>query len=155
METWTVKPVCPRVEILTALFRNLGKGKVKHILVQALRLCRGRMAHRRGRGIALLFIDHGTRRGWGVSVTPRPLYVGGNRWQRCVSNILCAFNSIKKKKLTASFHGVASFEKKKLCKILKLHKRIFFFCSQQENKNNIADPWPGFVDILGSTNPTF
>ena len=26
------------------------------------------------RGIALLFLDHGTRRGEGVSVTPRPLY---------------------------------------------------------------------------------
>jgi hypothetical protein len=27
-----------------------------------------------GRGIALLFLDLGTRRGWVVSVTPRPLY---------------------------------------------------------------------------------
>ena len=26
------------------------------------------------RGIAPLFLDHGTRRGWGVSVTPRPLF---------------------------------------------------------------------------------
>ena len=45
---------------------------VKSILVQALRLCTGRTAHRGSRGIALLFLDHGTRRGWGVSVTPRP-----------------------------------------------------------------------------------
>jgi len=29
------------------------------------------------RGIALLFLDHGTRRGWGVSVTPRPLFTPG------------------------------------------------------------------------------
>jgi hypothetical protein len=29
------------------------------------------------RDIALLFHDHGTRRGWGVSVTPRPLYTPG------------------------------------------------------------------------------
>jgi len=39
-------------------------------LVQALRLCTGR-------GIALLFLDHGTRREWGVSVTPRPLFTPG------------------------------------------------------------------------------
>ena len=29
------------------------------------------------RGIALPFHDHGTRRGWGVSVTPRPLFTRG------------------------------------------------------------------------------
>jgi len=39
------------------------KVKVKCTLIQALRLCTGRMAHRRSRGIALLFLDHGTRRG--------------------------------------------------------------------------------------------
>ena len=39
--------------------------------MQALRLCTGRTAHRGSRGIALLFHDHGTRRGWGVNVTPR------------------------------------------------------------------------------------
>jgi hypothetical protein len=49
---------------------------VKCTLVQALRPCTGRTAHR-GRGIALLFHDHGTRRGWGVSVTPRPLFTPG------------------------------------------------------------------------------
>jgi hypothetical protein len=27
--------------------------------------------------MALLFFDHGTRRGWGVSVTPRPLFTPG------------------------------------------------------------------------------
>jgi len=32
------------------------------------------MARRGSRGIALLFHDHGTRRGRGVSVTPRPLF---------------------------------------------------------------------------------
>jgi len=36
--------------------------KVKCTLVQALRLCTGRTAHRRNRGIDLLFLDHGTRR---------------------------------------------------------------------------------------------
>jgi len=48
--------------------------KVKCTLVQALRLCTGRTAHGRSRGIALPFLDHGTRRGWRVSVTPRPLF---------------------------------------------------------------------------------
>jgi hypothetical protein len=50
---------------------------VKCTLVQALRLCTGCTAHRGGRGIALPFLDHGTRRGWGVRVTPRPLFTPG------------------------------------------------------------------------------
>jgi hypothetical protein len=37
----------------------------KCTLVQALRLCTGRTAHRESRGIALPFHDHGTRRGEG------------------------------------------------------------------------------------------
>ena len=53
------------------------KVKVKCTLVQALRLCTGRTAHRGSRGIALPFHDHGTRRRWGVSVTPRPLFSPG------------------------------------------------------------------------------
>jgi len=28
-------------------------------------------------GVEVLFLDHGTRRGWGVSVTPRPLFTPG------------------------------------------------------------------------------
>jgi len=51
--------------------------KVKCILVQALRLCTDRTAHRGSRGIALLFLDYGTRRGWGVSVMPWPLFTPG------------------------------------------------------------------------------
>jgi hypothetical protein len=53
------------------------KVKVKCTLVQALRLCTGRMAYRGSRGIALTFHDHVTRRGCGVSVTPRPLFTPG------------------------------------------------------------------------------
>jgi hypothetical protein len=45
--------------------------------VQALRLCTGCTAQRESRCIALLFHDHGTRRGWEVSVTPRPLFTPG------------------------------------------------------------------------------
>jgi len=48
--------------------------------VQTLRLCTGRMAHRGSGGIALVFLDHGTRRGWAVSFTPRPLFNPGKTW---------------------------------------------------------------------------
>ena len=58
---------------LTLLLRIRGV-KVKCTLVQALRLCTGRTAHRGSRGIALPFHDHGTR---GVSLTPRPLFTPG------------------------------------------------------------------------------
>jgi len=51
------------------------KEKVKCALVQALRLCTNLTAHRESRSIDLLFLDHGTRRRWGVSVTPRPLFI--------------------------------------------------------------------------------
>ena len=51
--------------------------KIKCTLVQALRLCTGRTARRGSRGITLLFHDHGTSRGWGVSVTPQPLFTPG------------------------------------------------------------------------------
>jgi hypothetical protein len=53
--------------------------KQKVHLCTALRLCTGRTAHRGSRGIALSFHDHDTRRGGGVSVTPRPLFTPGNR----------------------------------------------------------------------------
>ena len=56
---------------------NIWGKKVKCTLVHELRVCRGRTAHRGSRGIALLFHDHGTRRGWGVGVTPRPLFTPG------------------------------------------------------------------------------
>ena len=51
--------------------------KVKVTLVQALGLCIGRTAYRGSRGIALPFHGHGTRRGLGVSVTPRPRLTPG------------------------------------------------------------------------------
>ena len=50
------------------------ENRVKCALVQALRLCTGRTAHRGSRDIALLFHDHGTRRGYGVRVMLRPLF---------------------------------------------------------------------------------
>ena len=53
---------------------NAGKDKVNCSLVQALRLCTGRTAHRRSRGIALPFHDHGTKRGEGQRHAPAALY---------------------------------------------------------------------------------
>jgi hypothetical protein len=48
--------------------------KVKCTLVQALSLCTGLTAHKGSRGINLLFLDHGTRRGEGSGSGPgRPL----------------------------------------------------------------------------------
>ena len=50
-------------------------------VVQALRICRGRTAHRESRGIALLFLDHGTRRGEGSESRPgRSLPPGKTRY---------------------------------------------------------------------------
>ena len=50
-------------------------------LVQALRLCTGRTAHRGSRGIALPFHDHGTRRGEGSASRPgRSLPPGKTRY---------------------------------------------------------------------------
>jgi hypothetical protein len=68
--------LCFNFILLVHLFRNM-KHKLKKLkctLVQTLRLCTGHTTHRGSRGIALPFHDHGTRRGWGVSVTPQPLF---------------------------------------------------------------------------------
>jgi len=56
--------------------------KVKCTLVQALRLRTGCTTHRGNRGIALPFLNQGTRRGWGVSVMPQPLFTPGKT--RCL-----------------------------------------------------------------------
>ena len=56
---------------------NVTVKKIMCTLVQALRLCTGRTAHRGSIGVALPFHDHGTRRVWGVSITLRPLFTLG------------------------------------------------------------------------------
>ena len=62
-------------------FLHSVKVKVKCTLVQALRLCTGRTIHRGSRGIALLFLDHGTRRGEGLASGPgRSLPPGKTRY---------------------------------------------------------------------------
>jgi len=55
---------------MTGLISLAVKNKVKCDFVQALRLRTGRTAHRGSRGIALLFLDHGTRRGEGPPSRP-------------------------------------------------------------------------------------
>jgi len=49
---------------------------VKCNLVQAPRLCTGRTAHRESRGIALFFLDHGTRRSEGSASRPGRFTLG-------------------------------------------------------------------------------
>ena len=71
-EIWGFKASVYRVNVKCTLVQAWSK--VKCTLVQALRLCTGRTAHRGSRGIALPFHDHGTRKEWGVSVTPWPLF---------------------------------------------------------------------------------
>jgi hypothetical protein len=71
------------------LWLSKSKVNVKCTLVQALRLCTGRTAHRESRGIALLFHDDGTRRGWGVSVTRRPLFTPPGKTRYPLYRRLC------------------------------------------------------------------
>ena len=61
--------------VFVILYGWLSGTKVKCTLVQALRLCTGRTAHRKSWFIAIPLHDHGSRRGWGVSVTPQPLFI--------------------------------------------------------------------------------
>jgi len=56
-------PSCHFFLIVITLCNLLYKVKVKCTLVHVLRICTGRTAHKGSRGIALLFHDHGTRRG--------------------------------------------------------------------------------------------
>ena len=56
------------------------KVNLKCTLVQALRLCTGRTAHRGSRGIALPFHDHGTRRDEGSASHPGRFYTGKTRY---------------------------------------------------------------------------
>jgi len=68
------------IKLLYASF-PFWKVKVKVTLVQALRLCTGRTARSGSRGIALPFLDHGTRRGVGsASRSGRSLPPGKNRY---------------------------------------------------------------------------
>ena len=63
---------------VTSLNVDFHKVKVKCTLVQALRFCTGRTAHRGSRGIALPFHDHDTRRGEGSVSRPGRFY----SWER-------------------------------------------------------------------------
>jgi hypothetical protein len=60
---FSLLPLYGRKGVLEHRYQNAIKVKVKSTLVQALRLFTGRTAHWGSRGTALLFHDHGTRRG--------------------------------------------------------------------------------------------
>ena len=64
-----------KVDKMCGALTCLVKVKVKCTLVQALRLCTGRTAHRGCRGIVLIFHDHGARKGVrGQRHAPAALY---------------------------------------------------------------------------------
>jgi hypothetical protein len=77
ISTLKIRAACSSEMLVPTLHVVINQERIKCALVQALRLCTGRTAHRGSRGIALLFHDHGTRWGWAVSVTPRPLFTPG------------------------------------------------------------------------------
>jgi hypothetical protein len=81
--SWSFLLIMKFVFADTVIYNNfnytINKEKIKCTLVLALRLFRGRTVHRGSRGIALPFLDHGTRRGWRVSVTPQPLFTPGKK----------------------------------------------------------------------------
>ena len=66
-ESFLSCPAGSQASVPTSLVK---KEEVNCTLVHALRLCRGRTAHKGSRGIALLFLDHGTRRGEGSASRP-------------------------------------------------------------------------------------
>ena len=69
------------VESIINISLCLVKVKAKCTILQALRLCTGRTAHRGSRGIALPFHDHGTGRGDGSASRPgRSLPPGKTRY---------------------------------------------------------------------------
>ena len=70
-----------QINIHSRVYRATVGKKVKCTLIQALRLCTDPTAHRGSRGIALLFHDHGTRRGEGSASRPgRSLPPGKTRY---------------------------------------------------------------------------
>ena len=71
--------ICLYVKILLRpISRNL-RFKTELLITKKVKGSRYRLgvAQRVGRGIALLFHDRGTRRGWVVSSTPRPYFTPG------------------------------------------------------------------------------
>jgi hypothetical protein len=78
--TWSVQLIFS-ILLQHHILSCTGKKKVKCTLVQALRLCTGRTAHRGRRDITLPFLDHGTRRGKGSASRPgRSLPPGNTRY---------------------------------------------------------------------------
>jgi len=74
---WKMFSQSQNIIIMTVVRYTLLIKKVNCTLVRALRLSTDRTAHRGSRGIALLWLDHGTRRGWVVRITTRPHFTPG------------------------------------------------------------------------------
>ena len=72
--------LCTYIIIIISTFVLLNHLYLKHTLVQPLRLCTGCTAHRGSRGIALLFLDYGTRRGEGLALRPGRYLPPGKAW---------------------------------------------------------------------------
>jgi hypothetical protein len=81
-ETYQVYfPIPPTFKLTIFVLIHSECKKVKCALVQALRLCTGRTAHRGSRNVAILFLEHGTRRGEGSESLPgRSLPPGKTRY---------------------------------------------------------------------------
>ena len=133
------------------------KVKVKCTLVQALRLCIDRTAHRGSRGIALPFHDHGTTRGWGVSVKPRPLFTPGKDpvpiveeagwapgpvWKGAENPDSPGFDPRTVQTVTSRYTDWATGSTiiiKTLCKILQIHRlRIWYVTDFPINIQGLA-----------------
>jgi len=67
---WFTKKFCSQFMILISFFKEKNKNPCSYSASV--------VAQRVGKGIALLFHDRGTRRGWVVSSTPRPHFTPGN-----------------------------------------------------------------------------
>ena len=63
--------------LCTLLYNGVVKKKSECTIVQALSPCTVRTAHRGSRGIALLFLEHDTRKVRGVSVMLWTLFIPG------------------------------------------------------------------------------
>jgi hypothetical protein len=103
----------------------------KCTLVQALRLCTGRTAHMGSRGIALLIHDHGTRRGWGVSVTPRRLFTPGKDPVPIVQEAGWAPGPVWTSAENLAPTGIRSPDRPARSQsILLLYCTVYFYCSR-------------------------
>jgi len=70
LSLWSITSKSQSANVMYGTELSSNIKKVKCAPVQAMRLCTGRTVHRGSRSIALLFLDHGTRRGEGSTSRP-------------------------------------------------------------------------------------